>query len=105
MVNLPWQEPRFPNSVGILINTMDALHDFRLNETLKMLRWCLNVFGKIIDKHLHKSLRGHISRRRRLRESIRRKWSQFWQSGDWYLLRDNSLVHISQLASGVMENI
>ncbi|GFV52428.1 putative mariner transposase [Trichonephila clavipes] len=62
-----------------------------------MLRWCLNVFEKIVVKHLHKSLKIHTSRRRRLKESIRRKKSQFRQSDDWYLLHDNAPAHCSQL--------
>jgi len=36
---------------------------------------------------------------RRLRESIRRKRPQFWQSGDWYLLHDNAPAHRSQLVT------
>ncbi|GFW06734.1 mariner Mos1 transposase [Trichonephila clavipes] len=46
---------------------------------------------------MHKSLKLHTSQRRRLRESIRRKRPQFWQSDDWYLLLDNSPAHRSQL--------
>ncbi|GFW08589.1 hypothetical protein TNCV_2776101 [Trichonephila clavipes] len=62
-----------------------------------MLRFCLNVFEKIVAKHLHKLLKLHTSRRRRLKESIRRKQPQFWQNDDWYLLHDNSPAHRSQL--------
>ncbi|GFU31900.1 hypothetical protein TNCV_1111551 [Trichonephila clavipes] len=47
--------------------------------TRKMLRWFLNVFEKIVAKHLHKSLKLHTSRRHHLREPIRRKLPQFWQ--------------------------
>ncbi|GFW49882.1 hypothetical protein TNCV_1885451 [Trichonephila clavipes] len=65
----------------------------QLHETLKMLRWCLDVFEKIVAKHLNKSLRLHTSRRRHLRESIRRKRLQFWRSDDWYLLQDNAPAH------------
>ncbi|GFT25121.1 hypothetical protein TNCV_180191 [Trichonephila clavipes] len=54
-------------------------------------------FEKIVAKHLNKSLRLHPYRRRRLREYIRRKRPQFWQSDDWYLLHDNALAHRSQL--------
>ncbi|GFV37337.1 mariner Mos1 transposase [Trichonephila clavipes] len=75
---------------------MNTLDD-RLHGTLKMLRWCLNVFEKIVVKHLHKSLKIYTSRRRRLRESIRRKRHQFWQSDDWYLLHDSAQAHRSQL--------
>ncbi|GFY30768.1 hypothetical protein TNCV_3119281 [Trichonephila clavipes] len=53
------------------------------------------VRSKIVAKHLNKSLRLLTSRRRRLRESIRRKRSQFWQSDNWYLLHDNSPAHQS----------
>ncbi|GFX48239.1 hypothetical protein TNCV_2920561 [Trichonephila clavipes] len=61
------------------------------------MRWCLNVFKEIVVKHLHKSLRLHTSKRHHLRESIRRKWPQFWQSDDWYHLHDNAPTHRSQL--------
>ncbi|GFT20109.1 hypothetical protein TNCV_4994721 [Trichonephila clavipes] len=63
-----------------------------------MLRWCLNVFEKIVAKHLHKSLRLHTSRGRCLMESIRCKWPHVWQSDDWYLLQNNASAHRSQLA-------
>ncbi|GFV45561.1 hypothetical protein TNCV_4855831 [Trichonephila clavipes] len=76
--------------------------DFRLHGTQKMLRWCLNVFEKIVDKHLHKLLRLHTSRSRRLRESIRRKRPNFWQSGDWYRLQYNPLAHRSQLVKELL---
>ncbi|GFY18727.1 integrase catalytic domain-containing protein [Trichonephila clavipes] len=39
----------------------------------------------------------HPSRRRRLRESIRRKRPEFRQNDDWYLQHDNALGHRSQL--------
>ncbi|GFV70697.1 hypothetical protein TNCV_2022611 [Trichonephila clavipes] len=71
-------------------STMDALDDLRLHGTRKMLHWCLIVLEKIVVKHLNKSLRLHISRRCRLRESIRHKQTQFWQSDGWYLLHENS---------------
>ncbi|GFW70951.1 hypothetical protein TNCV_190421 [Trichonephila clavipes] len=58
---------------------------------------CLNKFKKIVVKHFHKSLRLNTSRRRRLRESVRRKRPQFWQNDDWYLLHDNRLAHQYQL--------
>ncbi|GFV03607.1 hypothetical protein TNCV_5005281 [Trichonephila clavipes] len=73
--------------------TMNALDYLQLHGTHKMLRWCLKVFEKIIAKHLHKSLRLHTSRRCHLRESIRRKWPQFGQKGDWYLLHDNESAY------------
>ncbi|GFV45050.1 hypothetical protein TNCV_907971 [Trichonephila clavipes] len=91
------------NSIGVLkraenqSKTMNALDDLRLHGMRKMLRCCLNVFEKIVTKHLHKSLKLHTSRRCRLRESIRRKWPQFWQKDDWYRLHDNSPAHRSQL--------
>ncbi|GFT97735.1 hypothetical protein TNCV_4229241 [Trichonephila clavipes] len=66
---------------------MKTLED-RLHETRKMLRRCLNVFKKIVDKNLHKSLKIHTSRTHRVRESIRRKRPQYWHSDDWYLLPD-----------------
>ncbi|GFU85689.1 hypothetical protein TNCV_5126981 [Trichonephila clavipes] len=62
-----------------------------------MLRWCLNVFEKIVDKHLKNLLRLQTSRRRHLRESIRRKRPQFWQSDDWYHLQNNAPAHRSQM--------
>ncbi|GFW88638.1 hypothetical protein TNCV_829071 [Trichonephila clavipes] len=62
-----------------------------------MLHWCLNVFEKIVIKHLHKSLKIHTSRRRRLKESICRKRPQFWQGDDWYLIYDNATAHRSPL--------
>ncbi|GFW28152.1 hypothetical protein TNCV_2818301 [Trichonephila clavipes] len=80
MVNLLWRDPRLTNGIGILKSvenpskTMNALDDFPLDETLKMLRWSQNVFEKIIAKHLRKSLRLHTFPRRWLREAIRRKW-------------------------------
>ncbi|GFU26173.1 integrase catalytic domain-containing protein [Trichonephila clavipes] len=73
----PWRDPRFTNGIGVLkrvdnpLKTMDMLED-RLYGTRKMLRWCLNVFEKNVVKHLHKLLKIHTSRRRRLKESIRR---------------------------------
>ncbi|GFX78511.1 uncharacterized protein TNCV_29511 [Trichonephila clavipes] len=73
--------------------------DDQLHGERKMLRWCLNVFEKIVVKHLHKSLKMHTSRRRRLRESICRKRPLFWQSDDWYLLHDNAQAHSPQLSS------
>ncbi|GFX16831.1 hypothetical protein TNCV_2518091 [Trichonephila clavipes] len=100
-VNLPWRDPSFGNGIGVLkraqnpSKTMIALDDLLLYGTRKMLRWCLNVFEKIVTKHLHKSLRLHTSRSRRLRESIHCKWPQFCQSDDWYLLRDNAPAHRS----------
>ncbi|GFU62777.1 hypothetical protein TNCV_2388161 [Trichonephila clavipes] len=78
-------DPWFTNDLGVLkwaknpLIIMNALDDLRLNGTWKTLRWCLNVFEKIVAKHLNISLRLHISRRRRLMESIRRKRPQFWQ--------------------------
>ncbi|GFX00402.1 DUF4817 domain-containing protein [Trichonephila clavipes] len=51
----------------------------------------------IVFKHLYKSLRRRTSRRRRLRESIRRKRPQFWQSDDWHLLNYKAPAHRSQL--------
>ncbi|GFU82104.1 hypothetical protein TNCV_1326481 [Trichonephila clavipes] len=87
MMNLPWRNPRFTNNINVLkmadntSKAMDTLDD-RLQGKQKMLRWCLNMFGKIIVKHLHKSLKIHTFPRRRLRESIHRKQSQFWQSDD-----------------------
>ncbi|GFV38972.1 hypothetical protein TNCV_965381 [Trichonephila clavipes] len=87
------------NSIGVLkkaeipSKTMNALDEFRLHGTRKMLHWSLNVFEKIVAGHLHKSPRLHTSRRRSLRKSIRRKRSQFWQSDGWYLLRDNAPAH------------
>ncbi|GFV74054.1 uncharacterized protein TNCV_1924221 [Trichonephila clavipes] len=57
------------------------------------------VISKIVAKHLNESLRLHTSQRRRLRESIRRKWAQCWQSDDWYLLHDNAPAHRSQLVN------
>ncbi|GFU09579.1 hypothetical protein TNCV_3026261 [Trichonephila clavipes] len=74
--------------------TMNTLDD-RLHGMRKMLRWCLNVFEKIIVQHLHKALKGHTSRRRRFRERIRRNRSQFWHSDDRYLLHDNAPAHRS----------
>ncbi|GFT26082.1 mariner Mos1 transposase [Trichonephila clavipes] len=62
-----------------------------------MLRWCLNELKKIVVKHLHKLLKIHTSRRRHLREPIRCKWLQFWQSDECYLLHDNAPTHRSQL--------
>ncbi|GFT25034.1 hypothetical protein TNCV_179491 [Trichonephila clavipes] len=98
MVNLPSRDSRFMNVIGVLkmaenpSKTMNALDDFRLHETRKMLRWCLNVLEKIVAKHLNKSLRLHPYRTRRLRESIRHKWPRFWQSADWFLLHENTPV-------------
>ncbi|GFW50176.1 hypothetical protein TNCV_4695941 [Trichonephila clavipes] len=56
----------------------------------------LSVFEKIVVKHLSSSLRLHTSRRRRLRESIRRKRHRFRQSDKWYLLNDNAPAHRSK---------
>ncbi|GFX20468.1 hypothetical protein TNCV_3488251 [Trichonephila clavipes] len=72
--------------------TMNALDELRVYKTRKMLHCCLNEFEKIIVKHLHRSLKIHISQRRRLRESIRR-----WQRDDWYLLHDNAPAHRSHV--------
>ncbi|GFY25552.1 hypothetical protein TNCV_2486721 [Trichonephila clavipes] len=74
-VVLQQRSPRSTNGIEVLkradnpskLNTFDN----RLYGTQRMLRWCLNVFEKIVVKHLHKSLKLHTSRRRRLRESIR----------------------------------
>ncbi|GFW48286.1 hypothetical protein TNCV_1108491 [Trichonephila clavipes] len=80
MRNLPWPGPMFTIATGVLkrddnpSKTIKTLDD-RLHETRKMLRWCLNVFEKIVAKNLNKSLRLHTFRRRRLRESISRKRS------------------------------
>ncbi|GFW98467.1 hypothetical protein TNCV_3790981 [Trichonephila clavipes] len=40
---------------------MNAFDDLRLHGTRKMWRWCLNVFEKIVAKHLHKLLRLYSS--------------------------------------------
>ncbi|GFT64460.1 hypothetical protein TNCV_2382171 [Trichonephila clavipes] len=61
--------------------------------TQEMFRWCLNVFEKIVVKHLYTSLKIHTSRKHPLRESIRRKRPQFWENVDWYLLHDNAPAH------------
>ncbi|GFU49872.1 hypothetical protein TNCV_4686371 [Trichonephila clavipes] len=61
-----------------------------------MLRWCLNVFEKIVVKYLLKSLKIHTSRRRRLRESIRHKQPQFW-----HLPHDNAPAHRSNCESSI----
>ncbi|GFX27376.1 hypothetical protein TNCV_34751 [Trichonephila clavipes] len=55
-----------------------------------MLHRYLNVFEKIVSKHLHKSLRLHSSQRRCLRESISRKRPHFWQNDDYYILHDKA---------------
>ncbi|GFW04196.1 hypothetical protein TNCV_2669611 [Trichonephila clavipes] len=68
------------NDIGVLkraensSNTITTLDDRRLLGTPKIagivgLRWCLNVFGKIVVKHLNKSLKIHTSLRRRKRPS------------------------------------
>ncbi|GFU73844.1 histone-lysine n-methyltransferase setmar-like protein [Trichonephila clavipes] len=80
---------------------MNPLDD-RLHGTRKMLRWCLNMFEKIVVKYLHKSLKIHTSRRCRLRESIRRKRPQFWQSDDWNFVHNNAPKHRSQLLKGFL---
>ncbi|GFX02588.1 hypothetical protein TNCV_728421 [Trichonephila clavipes] len=82
MMNLPQRNPSFTNGIGVLKradNPLDAMNtlDDRLHGTQKMLCWYLNVFEKIVVKHLHKSLKIHTSRRRRLRQSICRKRPQF----------------------------
>ncbi|GFV87140.1 hypothetical protein TNCV_5113581 [Trichonephila clavipes] len=74
---------------------MNALDDLRLHASRKMLRWCLNVLEKIVSNDLHKSLRLRTSRKRRLRESNCRKWPQFGQSDDRYLLNDNAPAYRS----------
>ncbi|GFT98517.1 mariner Mos1 transposase [Trichonephila clavipes] len=68
-----------------------------------MLRLRLNVFEKIAT--WNKLLRLHTSRRRRLRQSIRHKRPQFWQSDDWYLLHDNAPGHRSQLVKEFLAKI
>ncbi|GFX38157.1 hypothetical protein TNCV_3837561 [Trichonephila clavipes] len=61
------QDPRFTNGIAMLksadnpSNAMNKSND-RLHGMRKMLRWCLNVFEKIVVKHLHKSLKIHTSR-------------------------------------------
>ncbi|GFY12505.1 hypothetical protein TNCV_1799271 [Trichonephila clavipes] len=88
MVNLPWQNPRFSNSFGVLktadnpLNTINALDDLWLHGRWKVLRWFLNMFEKIVAKHLNKSPKLHTARRRHLREFIRCKRPQFLQSDD-----------------------
>ncbi|GFU90257.1 retrovirus-related Pol polyprotein from transposon 412 [Trichonephila clavipes] len=66
-----------------------------------MLLWCLNVFEKIVVRHLHISLKTHISRRRRLREFIRHKRPHFGQSDNSYVLNDNASAHRSQLTTSL----
>ncbi|GFT55265.1 hypothetical protein TNCV_4611381 [Trichonephila clavipes] len=84
MVNPQWRDPRFTNGIGVLkraenpSKTMNTMEVLQLHGTRNMLRWCLNVFENIVARHLNKSLRLHTSRRHRLRESISRKWPQFW---------------------------
>ncbi|GFX64993.1 hypothetical protein TNCV_451311 [Trichonephila clavipes] len=96
------RDPRFANGIGVLkrddnpSKMMNSLDD-RLHGTRKMLCWFLNLFEKIVVKHLHKSLKIHTSQIRRLRKSIRRKRPQFWQSDYWYLMHDNAPTHRSQL--------
>ncbi|GFW18259.1 hypothetical protein TNCV_4007981 [Trichonephila clavipes] len=48
------------------------------------------------SKNRHQTLE-QTSRRRCLRESIRFKGFQFWQSDDWNLLHDKTPAHRSQL--------
>ncbi|GFW63459.1 hypothetical protein TNCV_401251 [Trichonephila clavipes] len=94
MVILPKRDQMSVNSTEVLkrgdnpSNTMSTFGD-RLHGMNKMLWWCLNVFEKIVVKHFQKSWKVHTARRRRLRESIRRKRPQFWQSDDLYILHDN----------------
>ncbi|GFU79149.1 hypothetical protein TNCV_2136721 [Trichonephila clavipes] len=77
----------------------------RLPGKREILRWCLNVFENVVVKHLHKSLRLHTSRRRCLRESIRREWSQLRQSNDWDLLHDNAPAYRFQLVTSPKRTI
>ncbi|GFT13628.1 transposable element Tcb2 transposase [Trichonephila clavipes] len=70
MRNLPGRYPRITNSIGILkraenpSNTMNALDNPRLHRAWKMLRWCLNVFEKIVAKHEQISEATHFSKTR-----------------------------------------
>ncbi|GFV67304.1 hypothetical protein TNCV_3670591 [Trichonephila clavipes] len=74
---------------------MNALQYLRLNGMREILRRCVNVFVKMVDKHLRKM--PHTSRRRRLSESFRCKRLQFWQRDDWNILHKNAPAHRSQL--------
>ncbi|GFU72942.1 hypothetical protein TNCV_4636761 [Trichonephila clavipes] len=110
LVNLPWLEPRFKNGIGCLkradspSKTMNTLDD-RLHGTWKMLCLYLNVFVKIVVKRLHKPLKLHTSRKCLLRESIRRKRLQFWQSDDQYLLQDKAPAYRSLLVKEFLAKI
>ncbi|GFU29917.1 hypothetical protein TNCV_1686941 [Trichonephila clavipes] len=83
------RDPRFTIGIGVLKRAdnpskkMCTLDD-QLHGKWKMLRWCLNVFEKIVSKHFHKSLTIITFRRRRLRKSICCKRSQFWPTAGWY---------------------
>ncbi|GFX84519.1 hypothetical protein TNCV_560341 [Trichonephila clavipes] len=86
MVNIPWRDTEFTNSIGVSKraenpwSTKNALDDLRLHGTRKMLRLCLNVYKKIVTKYMNKSLTLYTSRRRHLTESLRCKKPQFLQS-------------------------
>ncbi|GFW72078.1 hypothetical protein TNCV_4789661 [Trichonephila clavipes] len=64
--------PRFTKGIGVLkraenlLNTRNALDELRLHGTRKKLRWGLNVFKKIVAKHLNEPLKHHTSRRLRV---------------------------------------
>ncbi|GFX06414.1 hypothetical protein TNCV_2939421 [Trichonephila clavipes] len=55
MGNLPWRDQRFTKGneafkrAEIQLQPMSALDDLRLHGMRKMLRWCLNVFKKIVS--------------------------------------------------------
>nr|XP_012150918.1 PREDICTED: piggyBac transposable element-derived protein 4-like [Megachile rotundata] len=78
----------------------------RLNGKLHILRHCQNVKSKDCTGVIHHEYapRGqtinkayYLKVMKRLRDTIRRKRSQFWSSGDWLLHHDNAPAHASNL--------